>query len=71
MDDETLWKRRFLIFMAARLFGVATFILGVAIAYGDLLREGGHPTIGAVLIIVGVIDAVFAPKLLKRHWDTK
>ena len=71
MDDETLWKRRFLIVMAARLFGLATFILGVGITYGDVVREGGHPTLGAVLIVIGVIDAVFAPKLLKRHWDTQ
>ncbi len=69
MDDETLWKRRFLIFMAARLFGVVTFMLGVAIAYSDLVREGGHAALGAVLIVIGAVDAVFAPKLLKRHWD--
>ena len=71
MDDELLWKKRFLIFMAARLFGVATFLLGVAIAYSDLLRDGGWPAVGAVLIIAGAIDAVFAPRLLKKHWERK
>ena len=69
MDDEALWKRRFLMFMLARLFGLATFLLGVAIAYTDLLRPGGWPAVGAILAIMGVLDAVFAPKLMKKAWE--
>lgn len=69
MADEALWRRRFLLFMAARLFGLLTFLAGVAIAYGDLVREGGWPALGAAVAIMGAIDAVFAPKLLKKHWE--
>ena len=69
MADEALWRRRFMMFMAARLFGLATFLLGIAIAYGDLLREGGWPALGAIIAIMGAIDAVFAPKLLRKHWE--
>ena len=69
MADEAVWKRRFLIFMLARLFGLLTFLAGIAIAYSDLVREGGWPALGAIIAIMGVIDAVFAPKLLKKHWD--
>ena len=69
MPDEAIWRRRFLIFMLARLFGLATFFAGIAIAYSDLVREGGWPALGAILAIMGAIDAVFAPKLLKKHWD--
>ena len=69
MPDEAMWRRRFLIFMLARLFGVVTFLAGIAIAYSDLVREGGWPALGAILAIMGAIDAVFAPKLLKKHWD--
>ena len=69
MADEALWRRRFLIFMAARLFGLLTFLAGIAIAYSDILREGGWPALGAILAIMGAIDAVFAPKLLKKHWE--
>ena len=69
MVDETVWKKRFALFMAARLFGLLTFLAGVAIMYSDLLRPGGWPAVGAVLIIIGIIDAVFAPKLMKKHWD--
>ena len=69
MTDEELWRKRFQVFALVRLFGVATFLLGVAIAYSDLLRPGGWPLLGGILAICGVIDAVFAPKLLKRMWD--
>ena len=69
MADEALWRRRFLIFMLARLFGTLTFLAGVAIAYSDLVREGGWPALGAIIAIIGAIDAVFAPRLLKKHWD--
>lgn len=69
MADEAEWKRRFQLFMAARLFGVAVFLLGVAIALSDLLREGGMPVLGMVVAAMGAIDAVLAPRLLKKHWD--
>ena len=69
MPDDAIWRRRFLIFMLARLFGLLTFLAGIAIAYSDLVREGGWPALGAIIAIMGVIDAVFAPKLLKKHWD--
>ncbi len=69
MADEVIWRRRFLIFMLVRLLGLLTFLAGVAIAYSDLVREGGWPALGAIIAIMGVIDAVFAPRLLKKHWD--
>jgi hypothetical protein len=69
MADEALWRRRFALFMAARLFGTLTFLAGIAIAYSDIVRDGGWPALGAVIAIMGAIDAVFAPKLLKKHWE--
>ena len=69
MDDEAKWKKRFQLFTAARLFGLATAALGILIIFTDLLREGGWPTVGAILIVAGVIDAVVAPKLLRKHWE--
>ena len=69
MDDEANWKRRFHLFMAARLFGLATFLAGVAVYFTDLLRDGGWPLVGILLIVVGLADAVVAPKLLKKIWD--
>ena len=69
MVDDALWRRRFQIFMLVRLFGLLTFLAGIAIAYSDLVREGGWPALGAIIAIMGAIDAVFAPRLLKKHWD--
>jgi hypothetical protein len=69
MADDDLWKRRFFMFLLVRLFGLATFFLGIAIIYSDLLREGGWPAVGAILVIIGTIDAVFAPRLLKKLWE--
>lgn len=68
-DDEAKWKRRLLAYTGARMAGLAVFALGLAIFYSDLLREGGWPQVGAVVIILGLIDALFAPMVLKKHWD--
>ena len=69
MADEQTWKRRFYAFTAFRLGGLAVFFLGIAIAYSDLVREGGWPQVGAIVAILGVIDAIFGPRLLKKGWD--
>ena len=69
MNDDDLWRKRFQLFMAIRLVGLATFLLGLAIAFTDLVRPGGWKLLGGILVIVGVIDAVFAPRILKRGWD--
>jgi hypothetical protein len=69
MDDDAVWKRRFHIFALVRLAGLATFFLGIAIAYTGLVREGGWPTVGVIVAIMGLIDAVFAPRILRKQWD--
>lgn len=71
MDDDALWKRRFLIFMLVRLAGLATFFLGLAIAFSDLVRDGGWPLVGVIVALMGLIDAVFAPRILKMQWEKK
>ncbi|HKX92013.1 MAG TPA: hypothetical protein VJM15_06260 [Sphingomicrobium sp.] len=67
--NEALWRQRFLIYSAVRLAGLAIFFLGIAIAFSDLVREGGWPRLGAIIAIMGVIDAIFAPRMLKKLWD--
>jgi hypothetical protein len=69
MDDDKKARNRLLAYSAVRAGGLAIFLLGVAIIYTDLLRPGGWPQIGAIVAIMGVIDALFAPRLLKRAWD--
>ena len=69
MADEDIWRRRFQAFVLVRLFGLATFLAGVAVMYTDLLRPGGSPAVGAILAIMGALDAVFAPKMLRKTWE--
>ena len=67
--DENVAKRRLLIYSLVRFAGFAVFLFGVAVIYTDLLRPGGWPQVGAIIAIMGIIDGVFAPRLLKKAWD--
>lgn len=69
MNDDQVWKRRFQLFAAIRLFGLLTFLLGIAIAFTDLVRPGGWALVGGILAIIGVIDAVLAPRILRKGWE--
>ena len=71
MVDERTYRNRLLAYLGARAFGLAIMLLGIAIIYSDLLREGGWPQVGAIVAIMGLIDALFAPRLLKKMWDEK
>lgn len=68
MDDSEA-KRRLLLYSLVRILGLAIFLLGIAIIYTNLIRPGGWPQFGAIIAILGVIDSVLAPRLLKRVWD--
>jgi len=68
MDDDVA-RRRLLIHSLIRLAGLAIFFLGVAIMYTNLVRPGGWPQLGAIIAIMGVLDSILAPRLLKRAWD--
>jgi hypothetical protein len=67
-SGDDLWRKRFQLFMLVRLFGVGTFLIGIAIAYSDLLRPGGWPLVGGLVTVAGALDAVFAPRLLRKKW---
>ena len=67
--DESVAKRRLLLYTLVRAGGLAIFLLGVAIMYTNLIRPGGWPQVGAIVAIMGAIDTLFAPRLLKKAWD--
>jgi uncharacterized membrane protein YiaA len=69
--NENEDRRRFHIFAMIRIVGLLTFLAGVFIATTDLLEPGGSPLIGGILAMVGAIDAVLAPKVLKMVMDKK
>jgi hypothetical protein len=65
MTDEEA-KRQFIIFAILRVGGLVLFLLGIAIAFTDLLKPGGWKLLGGILVIVGTIEAVISPRLVKR-----
>jgi hypothetical protein len=67
--DENLARQRLLVYSLVRFGGLAIFFLGIAIVYTNLMRPGGSPQVGAVIAILGVVDAMFAPRLLKMVWN--
>lgn len=69
MDDEEVWKRRFLMSTLARFAGLAVFLLGMAVTFTGVVREGGSPRVGAILVIVGAIGSVLAPQLVRKNWE--
>ena len=71
MDEDTRARNRLLAYTAVRFAGLAVFFLGIAVMYTNLLRPGGWPQVGAIIVILGVIDAVLAPRVLKKAWDRR
>jgi len=69
MDDADIWRKRLLVYSLVRATGVVIFFLGLAIIYTNLVRVGGWPQLGAVVAILGALDALLAPRLVKRAWD--
>jgi len=67
--DEDRARRRLLLYTLVRFGGLLIFFLGIAIIYTGLLRPGGWPQVGAIVAIMGAIDAMFAPVILKKAWD--
>ena len=68
MSDEEA-KRQFIIFALLRIGGLALFLLGIAIAFTDLLKPGGWRLLGGILVIVGAIETVISPRLVKRSMN--
>ena len=68
-NNDHLWRKRFRLFLGIRLAGLATFLLGIAIAFSDLVQPGGHKLIGGLLAVMGALDAVIAPRILKKGWE--
>ena len=71
MDEDTRARNRLLAYTAVRFAGLSIFFLGIAVMYTNVLRPGGWPQVGAIIAILGVIDAVLAPRVLKKAWDRR
>ena len=69
VNENNLWRQRFLMFTLLRITGLAMFLIGIAVAFSDLVRPGGWPLLGGLLAVAGAIDALLAPRMLKRLWE--
>lgn len=68
-SDETVWKKRFAIFAALRISGLAIFFLGMLTIFSDLIRPDGFLELGLAIVGLGLAEALLGPVLLKRAWD--
>jgi hypothetical protein len=71
MTDEDKWRRRFNLFMGIRLFGLLVFFAGLAIVFTNVLRPGGWPVVGSIVMILGLLDSAVAPRMLKKKWEAE
>ena len=71
MGDDARARNRLLAYTAVRFAGLAIFFVGIAVMYTNLLRPGGWPQVGAIIVILAVIDAIVAPRVLKKAWDRR
>jgi hypothetical protein len=46
-------------------------LAGLAIVFTNLLRPGGWPVVGSIVMILGLLDSVVAPRLLKKRWEAE
>ena len=68
-EEEAMWRARFATFAMLRASGVVLTILGLAIAFTPFIRAAGWPVLGVPLIVVGLIDALVLPRLVRRRWE--
>lgn len=66
-EDEA--KKRFALFALVRLSAVALVMFGIAVALTGLMRPGGWPVPGIAIGLVGLVEALVLPLVLRRAWD--
>ena len=70
-EEEALWRKRFAVFAMLRLSGLAFMLAGIVIGFTPLLRPGGWPLVGALLVMIGLVDGLVLPLFVRRQWDEK
>ena len=69
-DPDSLWRNRFILMNLAGIAGTIVALFGLAIAYSDLVVEGGSIVVGMPIALIGVVVSFLAPKYLARRWRT-
>ena len=69
-DRERLAKSRFQTLQLLRFTGLIVMIIGMWVWGGDILREGGWPTLGIPLFALGLFEALVLPTILAQRWKS-
>lgn len=69
-DHEALARTRYAIITAMRASGVLLMVLGLWIWNSDILKDGGMPTLGVPLFLLGFVESLIVPQILARKWRT-
>ncbi len=67
-DRERLFKSRFQTLQLCRFTGLIVIIIGLWIAFGDILREGGWRVLGIPIFLLGAFELLWLPIILARYW---
>lgn len=67
-NEDDIWKRRLLVFTLVRLSALILVLAGLAVAVGDFVRPGGWPVGGVFIILLGIVEMLILPRLLKKAW---
>jgi hypothetical protein len=65
--NEAEAKQKFMLLNLVRLIAIGFVMAGAANVAEKFLLEYS-PWLGAVLLVIGLVDFFFAPMLLKRYW---
>ncbi len=68
MNDEAMWKRRFIALSLVRLSGTVLTLLGLVVGFSDVFQVSGNRVLGIALIATGLVDLAIVPILLRRRW---
>ncbi len=69
IDDTAGWRQRYMLMMTLRVGGLLIALLGLLLMRGGIILDEEMPVLGAVLVILGLLDAFVSPKILKRWFD--
>lgn len=68
-EEEAMWRARFATFAMLRVSGVVLTIVGLAIEFTPFLKADGWPLLGFPVAVVGLIDAIILPRVVRRQWE--
>jgi hypothetical protein len=69
-QQDAVWRNRFIIINLVRIGATLLVLLGLAIWYSDIVRDGGAPEIGLPLALIALVVSFAGPQWLARRWRT-